>query len=219
LAVALPVGQAARKGRWSKLPAALQKLFAQKPGPVEVEFDSGQKIMVNSQLVTASNAPLYALNNLIAPDAKMDDGMLDVAVYDGMSSVEIADHFQKTLKSQRVDNPNIRFYRTHKVHIRANRELPDVADKDELPAQDVLDFEILPRAIKVIVGQGTALTWPVDAVKSIPPLTGKQSQPKNEGENDQPAAEAPAQKEGDKAAPDSNKTDAQQFESVHNEMK
>jgi YegS/Rv2252/BmrU family lipid kinase len=216
LAIALPVGQAARKGRWSKLPSALQKLFAQKPGPVEVELDNGEKMTVNSQLVTVSNAPLYALNNLIAPDAKMDDGMLDVAVYDGMSSVEIAAHFQKTLKSERVDNnPNIRFYRTHKVHIRADRELPDVADKDELPAQEVLDFEVLPRAINVIVGQGTALTWPVDAVESVPPLTGKQPLP----ENEQQVEEAPVQNSGSAVSDDAIEMDAEQFQAAHSEPK
>jgi diacylglycerol kinase (ATP) len=213
LAVVLPVGQAVRKGRWNKLPSALQKLFAQKPGPVEVELDNGQKITVNSELVTVSNAPLYALNNLLAPDAKMDDGMLDVAVYDGMSSVDIASHFQKTLRSQRVENPNIRFYRTHKVHIRANQELPDVADKDELPAREVLDFEVFPRAVNVIVGQGAALTWPVDAVESVPPLSGKQPLP----ENEQPDDELPAQ--GESAALEAYAVEAGQVGTVHNGTK
>ena len=35
-------------------------------------------------------------------------------------------------------------------------------DKDEIPDEE--DFEVIPRAISVIVGQGSALNWPVDAV-------------------------------------------------------
>lgn len=180
LAIALPVGQAAKKGRWGKLPAALRKFFAQKPGPIEIELDSGEKITVNSQLVTVSNAPLYALNNLIAPEAKMDDGMLDIAVYDGMSEVDLAEYFEKTMKGRRVENPNVRFYRTRHVHIRSHQELPDVSDKDELADQEKLDFEVIPRAISVIVGQGSGLTWPVDAVQSAVPLTGAQAPSKSD---------------------------------------
>lgn len=184
LAIVLPVGQAVKKGRWGKLPSLLRKLFAQKPGPVEIELDNGEKIMVNSQLVTVSNAPLYALNNMIAPEARMDDGLLDVAIYDGMNVVELASHFEKTLKSRRVDNPNVRFYRTRRVHIRSREEIAEVADglvpvpardKDQHLGPTILNFEVLPRAINVIVGQGPALNWPVDAVKTTPPMTGKQS--------------------------------------------
>jgi diacylglycerol kinase family enzyme len=185
LAIALPAGQNIKKGRWGKLPSAFRKMFDLNEKPIEIELDSGEKVETKVQLVTVSNAPLYGLNNLIAPDAKMDDGLLDLAVYDGLSDLDLAGYFLKTANGQRVSNPNVRFYRTRRVHIRSQEEMPDMSDKDELPDRKVLDFELLPRAISVIVGQGSGLVWPVEAVPSVPPLTGAQAQPKNDPAADQ----------------------------------
>jgi len=183
LAIAWPVGQNIKKNRWGKLPAALRKMFEQdtKPAdtqPIHIELESGEKIETKVRFVTISNAPLYGLNNLVAPDAKMDDGLLDLAVYDGLNNVELAAYFLRTAGGTRVSDPNVRFYRTRRVQIRSRQEMPATSDKDELPDELVLDYELIPRALRVIVGQGSGLVWPVEAVRSVPPLGGNQAQPK-----------------------------------------
>ena len=180
LAIALPAGQNVKKHRWHKLPEAFRNLFERAPAPIEIELDNGETITTQVQLVTVSNAPLFALNNLIAPEAKMDDGLFDVAVYDGLSDLELAAYFLQTANGQRVSNPNIRFYRTRRVQIRSHTALPETSDATEHPAQLVLDIELIPRAISMIVGQGAGLAWPVEAVTSVPPLTGAQTKPKHE---------------------------------------
>ncbi len=180
LAIALPAGQNIKKGLWRKLPAAFRKMFDLGAMPTQIELDNGEKIETKVKLVTVSNAPLTGLNNLIAPDAKMDDGLFDLAVYDGMNDLELASYFLSTAKGQRVSNPNVHFYRTHHVHIRSHQEMPATSDKDEIPDQEELDFEVIPRAINVIVGQGSGLNWPVDAVHSVPPLKGAQAPSKSD---------------------------------------
>ena len=183
LAIAWPAGQNIKKHRWGKLPAAFRKMFDQdtKPAdtqPIHIELESGEKIETKVRFVTISNAPLYGLNNLVAPDAKMDDGLLDLAVYDGLNNIDLAAYFLRTAGGTRVSDPNVRYYRTRRVQIRSQQEMPATSDKDELPAQQVLDYELIPRALRVIVGQGSGLVWPVEAVMSVPPLGGNQAQPK-----------------------------------------
>ena len=185
LAIALPAGQNIKKGLWRKLPEDFRKMFDLDAKPTQIEFDNGETIETNVKLVTISNAPLTGLNNLIAPDAKMDDGLLDLAVYDGLSDLELAKYFLSTANGERVSNPNVRFYRTRHVHIRSQQDMTATTDIQELPGVEELDFAVLPRAISVIVGQGSGLNWPVDAVSSVPPLTGVQVPSKNE-----PAVEA-----------------------------
>ena len=175
-AIAFPAAQAVRKGRLAGLPHALRRLFDSKPGPVSVELDDGETILANSQLVTVSNAPLMGLNFLIAPSAKMDDGFLDIAVYDGMGKTDLVDHFAAMRDGKRTDNPKVRFYRARKVRIRCQSAQPAVSDKDALPDERVLDFELLPQALSMIVGKGIGLNMPVDAVPSVPPLSGPQPQ-------------------------------------------
>ena len=180
LAIALPAGQNIKKGFWGKLPEAFRKMFELGTDPIQIELDKGQKIETTIKLVTVSNAPLWGLNNLIAPNAKMDDGLFDLAVYDGLNDLELAKYFLSTGNGQRVFNPNVHFYRSKHVHIRAHQEMPTTSDKDELPGQEELDFEVIPRAIHVIVGQGFGLNWPVNAVHSVPPLTDEQSPSKSD---------------------------------------
>ena len=180
VAIALPAGQNIKKGRWGKLPEAFRQMFDLSTAPIQIELDNGEVIETKVKLVTISNAPLYAINNLIAPEAKMDDGFLDVAVYDGLSDIELAKYFLSTANAQRVFNPNVRFYRTRRVHIRAHQDMPTTSDNNELPAQEAVDFEVIPRAISVIVGQGLGLSWPVDAVHSVPPASGAQAPSKSD---------------------------------------
>jgi len=180
LMIALPAGQNVKKGRWGKLPSAFRQLLALSDNPITIELDSGEVLETKVQLVTVSNAPLYAVSNLIAPEAKMDDGLLDVALYDGLSDSELAAYFLQTANGQRVANPNVRFYRARHVQIRAAQDLPVTADNVELPSRHVLDLEVAPRALTAIVGKGTGLAWPVEAVRSVPPLAGPQDKPKTE---------------------------------------
>jgi diacylglycerol kinase (ATP) len=185
-AVVLPAGQALSKGRLWKISSALRKLFELKPGPVELELDTGEKIQANTQLVTVSNAPLIGLNMLVAPEAKMDDGLLDVAVYADMTKTDLTSYFLATTEGRRAYNPNVRFWRACRVVIRCDEDLPAVADKDAVkegqepgkerkakPSQE-LEIDVMPAAINAVVGNGVALTLPVEAVASVPPLAGKQ---------------------------------------------
>jgi YegS/Rv2252/BmrU family lipid kinase len=173
-AIAIPAGQAAEKGKWAKLPLALRKMFDAQPYPVEVQLDSGETIKVNSQMVTVSNSPLMGRNILIAPDAKMDDGVLDIAVYDGMGKAELLSYFMSASNGTRTYNPKIKFYRSRKVVIRSDQPVEAHSDKDVILGKQTLEIEVVPQGLSAIVGQGFALTLPATVVPSIPPLTGPQ---------------------------------------------
>jgi diacylglycerol kinase (ATP) len=178
-AIALPAGQELRKGRLAKLPKALRRLFEFKPGPIEIELDNGEKVTAHSSLVMVSNAPLLGLNFLVAPDAEMDDGLLDIAVYDGMTATDLIAHFLKTTKGRRVYNPNVHFYRSRRVTIRSNQSLPIASDSDVIEERKVLKIEVMPGCLSAIVGKGIALTLPVEAVQSAPELAGQQPPARN----------------------------------------
>ena len=189
-AIVLPAGQELRKGRLAKVPRALRRLFEFKPGAVEVELDNGERIIANSSLVTVSNAPLLGMNYMVAPDAKMDDGLLDIAVYDGMTATDLTAYFLKTTDGRRAYDPNVKYFRSRRVVIRSNQSLPIAADTDVVPERKVLEIEVEAGAIRAIVGNGIALGRPVEAVQSTPPLAGEQPKPKNGSVTPEKPAEA-----------------------------
>lgn len=161
--IAFSAGRAAQKGPFAGLPAGLLKFFEHKPDAVQVELDDGETILASSQLVTVSNAPLMGLNFLIAPDAKMDDALLDVAVYDGMSKSELVRYFLAMKDGKRADDPRVKFYRARTVRIRSQSAEEAASDKNPLPESTTLEVEVLPLALKVVAGQAISLNVPVEA--------------------------------------------------------
>ena len=176
-AIAIPAGQAVRKGRLFGLPRALRKLFDSKPQAVEIVLDDGRSISANSQLVTVSNAPLMGRNFLLAPSAKMD-GLLDIAVYDGMGKTELSDHFIAISDGKLADKPEIEFYQSRSVKIRSSIALPVGEDQESLQDEKVVEIEIIPQALTVVVGKGFGLAFPIEALQPPPPLSGPQRKPK-----------------------------------------
>ena len=165
-AMAVLAGQAAEKRQWRMIPKALRSYFETKPGHVHVQIDD-VVIEAATNIVTVSNAPLMGGNLLISPEAKMDDGLLDVRVYDGMSSVALAKHF---LASSSGSADPIRTYRGRKVRITTEEPVLTHSDKELTRKSRTVEIEILPGALTVIVGNGIALTVPVEAAPDSHPL-------------------------------------------------
>jgi diacylglycerol kinase (ATP) len=165
-ALAARAGQAAEKRQWRMIPKALREYFETKPGHVHAQIDD-MVVEASSNLVTVSNAPLMGDNLLISPDAKMDDGLLDVRVYDGMSSLALAKH---CLASSKGSAETIKTYRGRRVRITTEEPVLTNSDKDVTRQARVVEIEIVPGALSMIVGNGIALTVPVGSAPDAHPL-------------------------------------------------
>lgn len=163
-AIAIHAGQSGEKKHWGVIPKAIQKFFEAKPGAMHVQMDD---VVVDaaSTIVTVSNAPLMGGNLLIAPDAKMDDGFLDVVLYDGMGKTALTRHFLAVSKG--LPDP-VKTYRARRVRITAEESVPTHADTDVTRETGAIEIEIVPKALRMIVGNGIGLTVPVEAAPSAP---------------------------------------------------
>jgi YegS/Rv2252/BmrU family lipid kinase len=173
-ALAAPMGQDGEKGRWAQLIELLGKALTFKAANITVTCDDGKVMQAQTQVVTVSNAPLFGKNMLIAPDAKMDDGLLDVALYDDMGKVDLERHFMAIADGKRADDPQVSFQRVRRVRVVADAPLAANADLHVLAEQQTWEIEVQPRTLAVVAGQGIALTLPVDAALTAPPLSGPQ---------------------------------------------
>lgn len=159
-------GQAFVKRRWNLVPRALRKFFEAKPGKIVVELDD-TVVEATTQIITVSNAPLMGNKMLAVPGGKMDDGFLDVQVYDGMDMAALVKHF----KAASSDSPDdLKTYRASKVRIKSAEPIPANADMNIAPEQNVIEMEVIPKALTMIVGNGIALTTPVESAPDAPPF-------------------------------------------------
>jgi diacylglycerol kinase (ATP) len=163
-AIAAMGGQAFLKKHWSIVPKALRKFFEAKPAPMKVEMD-GTVIDASTQIITISNAPLMGNQMLAVPGAKMDDGLLDVQIYDGMGDAELVKHF----KAAASGSPNeIKTYQVRHVRITSDEPVLTNSDMNIAKEQKMIEMEVVAGALSVIVGNGIGLSVPVESAPDAP---------------------------------------------------
>jgi YegS/Rv2252/BmrU family lipid kinase len=177
-AVAALAGESIEKHRWRVLPRALHKYFESDLGTIAVDLDD-KRLEAHTRIVTVMNAPLMGSHLLAAPGAKMDDGLLDVCVYDGMGEAALAKHFLAAA-SGRPDN--LKIYRAARIKITAQEPMLANTEANGAPPRRTIDIEIVPKALSVIVGNGVGLTLPVESAPEAPLLAA--DPPRRNGADD-----------------------------------
>jgi diacylglycerol kinase (ATP) len=165
-AVAAAGGEAFVKRHWGRIPRAVRKFFETKPSKMVVEMD-GTVVEASTRIVTVANAPIMGNNMLAVPGGKMDDGLLDVQLYDGMDLAALIKHF-KAASSGASDG--LKTYRVSKVRITSEEPMPVNADVNTVPERKVIEMEVIPKALSMIVGNGIAVTVPVESAPDAPPF-------------------------------------------------
>lgn len=173
-AIATPMGEDAEKRRWGNLFSKLGDFFAFSSTAVTIQCDNETPRHSQTHLVMIANAPLFGNNMLISPDAKVDDGLLDVVIYEGMELVDLTSYFFGIFNGGRVNDFRVRTHRARRVQVTADAPLPVNADLDVLDGQSSWAIEVVQRALSVVVGNGIGLSLPVTAAPTTPPLAGPQ---------------------------------------------
>jgi diacylglycerol kinase (ATP) len=162
----MPLGQNAKRGKWGGAAGILPKAMGLRPVPAVISLDKGRtERQVNTLLVEVANAPRMGPGLPRAPEARLDDGLLDVSIYQDTGQARLAAQLARwgTIKSgereaqARAEDERVERLRAQRVRVRSAPPLPVLADSKVLgttPAR----FTILPAALRVVVGRGSGLT-------------------------------------------------------------
>lgn len=137
-------------GDFSNIKDAVLNFLQAKPNPkVFLTLDDESRIEVETMLVTVTNTPVIGAKNLVAPDASMEDGLLDVAVYPNFSKADLLAYFAKSAHEHLTSDGKIQRYRARKIKIKTDPRL-DIAAEGILLGKGKAKIKVLPRALKVI---------------------------------------------------------------------
>lgn len=128
--------------------AALRALSAWRPARFSLEAD-GQPFEVVGYTVAAANSRAYGGGMFIAPDAELDDGLLDVVTVAHVSKRRFLRGLPAVFRGEHVARAEVAVLRCAELRIDADRPFTVYADGDpiaELPAT----VRLLPRALRVI---------------------------------------------------------------------
>jgi diacylglycerol kinase family enzyme len=170
-ATIFPIIKEVPEGKLSGLPKAVAKLFKFDSKPtVFLTLDDESKIEVETMLVTIANIPLIGAKNLVAPDADMEDGLLDIAVYPNSSKTDLLAYFAKTAHEKNVPDGTIQRYRARKIEVKTSPKL-DIAAEGIILGKGSARIKVIPGALRVIApepGQGVEKTQGEKITKEMP---------------------------------------------------
>lgn len=118
--------------RWPSGPrrydlAVLAELAALTPRRVRVNSE-GSEVTLEATLVAVGNGPTYGGGLRICPDAKLDDGRLDVIVIAAVSRRRLLRVFPRLRAGRHIDEPEVTLLRGQSVHIDGDHGWPVYAD-------------------------------------------------------------------------------------------
>lgn len=128
--------------------AALRALAAWRPAHFIVTADE-EVHEFTGYSVAVGNSRSYGGGMLIAPEAELDDGALDVVTSGETGKLRFLANLPKVFKGAHVEQPEVAMFRARKVRIEADRPFEVFADGDhqtDLPAT----LGLLPSALQVI---------------------------------------------------------------------
>jgi len=116
-------------GKLSKLKDMALTLIHQEPDPeVFLTLDNESKIKVKTMLVVVSNAPMFGANFLVAPDASLNDGLLDISVYPDFSKTELLTYYARIRDEGFSPNDKVQRYRASRLEIKTTPKMDVMAD-------------------------------------------------------------------------------------------
>jgi YegS/Rv2252/BmrU family lipid kinase len=135
---------------------ALRALLFWRPARFEIELHpSGERCAFTGYTIAAASSRAYGGGMMLAPNALLDDGQLDIVAIERVGKLRFLANLPKVFSGAHVNLPSVRVYRAAEVSIAADRPFTLYADGDpigELPVR----VRALPGAVAVLVPKSVA---------------------------------------------------------------
>jgi diacylglycerol kinase (ATP) len=131
------------------LVAMVEELRSFRPIPFRVTFDGREVVEREAMLVAVANTSSYGAGMRVCPDARPDDGLLDVMMLGAMSKTEFLRVFPSVYRGTHVTHRAVSVRRVRSVRLEAE-DVVAYADGERVGPVPV-DCEVRPGALRVIV--------------------------------------------------------------------
>ncbi|WP_137122988.1 diacylglycerol kinase [Segeticoccus rhizosphaerae] len=139
------------QGRMRYNLAIARELPVFRPIPYTVHID-GTRIDTEAMLVAVANGTSYGGGMRVCPDARLDDGLLDVFIVRKMSVPTLVRLFPRVYRGTHVDHPAVQIIQGRHVTLEADG-ITSYADGERF-APLPLSVEVAPGALRVVVPPG-----------------------------------------------------------------
>ena len=127
---------------------ALVSIVSYRPQQMRLRIDE-QTIEGKHLLVVAANGTHFGSGMHIAPQAQVDDGLLDIVVAGDLGRWSSLVALAKLYRGTHVNGRDVLAFRARSLEVELQRELPTQADGEPVRARS-LTVRVLPRALTVL---------------------------------------------------------------------
>lgn len=158
-AAVYPTANKVVHGKLSNLNAAISTFLHQETKPtVFLTLNNESKIEVETMMVMVSNTPILGKNFLVAPQASLQDGLLDISVYPGFSKVELLRYYAAVMDGGYSGDGKVQHYQARILKLKASPKLDVLADGVSL-GRGTVTIKARQAALRIItteknLGQG-----------------------------------------------------------------
>ena len=174
-----PIGEEIKRGRFLAIFQAIRTVLVHRQTPVELKFDrpvdqayqasfrgyvplqrrrrrfrkSRNRVRLRCSFVAVANGPFYGTNLTVCPGAKMDDGLLTIAVYRDFSKRELALHLWSISRGTYRLHPKIETFESRRLEVFSRTRLQVHVDGILIGTTPVR-FGVRPGVLTVLVPMG-----------------------------------------------------------------
>lgn len=146
-AEAFDQAHAIEERRWAGIVGLLRLMASNHRTRLELDLD-GEVRQSRALALAIANAPYAGLALELAPDARIDDGLLDVVVFEGLSPFGLARYMAATIGGREPPR-RLRTFRARMVRIETHRPMPVRFDAEDGGTTPVV-IRIRPGALRVV---------------------------------------------------------------------
>ena len=133
--------------RYAYLWAGIKDIFGYTPTEISLVIDNG-KIVETGTLVVVSNTHFYGGTHQVTPFAEIDDGFLDLCIYQGKTQLGLVRFALSLISKQHLNMKNVKYYRVRRVEMSSSKETFVQVDGDHLGTLPMTSV-IVPGALEV----------------------------------------------------------------------
>jgi diacylglycerol kinase (ATP) len=130
----------------------------------------GRRVSRRLIMLVGNNIQLYGAFMKMAPNAILDDGLLDIYCFRGRGAARTVLHGLRLLLNQHLLDPEVDMYRARRLEIKTARPLPVHVDGEPIGYTPVV-VEVEPRSLNLMVPHGAPPTLFSDAAELQEPAT------------------------------------------------
>jgi diacylglycerol kinase family enzyme len=139
------------RGPWRYARNIVTIYFKYQPDNYEITLEGCEAMTKKAFLITCANASQYGNNAYIAPQANMNDGMIDVAVLSPLTFLNCLRIIVQMFTKRITKNHKTHYFRTQKLTLKKNKPGAIHIDGEPIYVGETISIEVFPSGLHVLI--------------------------------------------------------------------